>query len=435
MTARRSRRWLGAGALWLCAAALPAGAEELPPLPDPLSLEDALAYTRSDLPTIELAQAQRDASAAALAEAEALSGLRVSAEGVLRVIDPAPRSLNRDTNDSRARLALRKRLYDFGYSESREEAARLAGRGSEWRHLDALQQARLTVMQAFFDVILADLQFTRDNEAMAGAFIDADRARDRHELGRLSDVDLLAFETGYREALQLRNESQALQRLARSRLAIAMGRPGDLVANVLQPPRPDMSAPAPDFDTLLGTVLQDNPELQALRADLEAARAELQAARNTYGPVLSGEVEAAAYNRETNTTHPFGASLILELPLFSGGADAAAVGAAQARLRASRARLGALENALREQVLELWLRLNTLRVAAEGLDVRDEYRALYLDRSRVLYDLEVKADLGDAMTETSAVRLDLARVAFDWIMTNAQLRALSGQLLNEEHEP
>ena len=66
-------------------------------------------------------------------------------------------------------------------------------------------------MRSFFDVILADLQYARDNEAMAGAYIDADRARDRHELKRLSDVDLLQLEAAYQEALQLRTESAALQ--------------------------------------------------------------------------------------------------------------------------------------------------------------------------------------------------------------------------------
>ncbi|MGB5493784.1 MAG: hypothetical protein WBM97_04820, partial [Sedimenticolaceae bacterium] len=43
-------------------------------LPEPLSLADALALARTDLPQIELALAERDASAASLAEVEALGG-------------------------------------------------------------------------------------------------------------------------------------------------------------------------------------------------------------------------------------------------------------------------------------------------------------------------------------------------------------------------
>ncbi|MCB1772182.1 MAG: TolC family protein [Gammaproteobacteria bacterium] len=426
---RRRRPWI---ALLLAAAGSVAMASELAPLPEPLQLADALALASPELPALRLAAAERDASAASLTEAQSLTGFQVSAEGRLQVIEPSSLALNRDRNDSSARVALRKRLYDFGYSEALEEAARLAGDGSEWRELSARQSARLEIMRSFFDVVLADLQFARDNEAMAGAFIDADRARDRHELQRISDVALLELEAAYQQALRLRMETQSMQRLARSRLAIAMGRPGELVATVVPPAPPDLSRPVPEFELLLEDVLANNPLRKALKADVESARAELSAARNSFGPVVSGEVEAAAYERKTNSTHPFTAALVLEVPLFSGGADDAAVAAARARLQGSQARLAMHDNKLREQVLETWLQLDNLRVTLKGLGVRGEYRELYLDRSRALYELEVKTDLGDAMTEISALRLDEARAQFDWQMAQARIKALAGRLLMEE---
>ncbi|HOP15648.1 MAG: TolC family protein [Chromatiaceae bacterium] len=407
-------------------------AEELPPLPEPLSLADALAFTRSDVPLIELAQAGREEQAAALAEAQSLTGVRMGVVGRLRAVDVARYSINRDRNDSDARLAVSKRLYDFGYSDAREEAARLAGEGGEWRYLDARQEAHLEVMQRFLDVVLADLQYARDNEAMAGAFIAADRARDRHELKRLSDVDLAQLESEYQEALRLRMQSQTQQRAARSRLAIAMGRPNELVANLIRPAAPDLAAPVPDYETVLAEIRESNPEIRALRAEVESARAKVEAARNDHGPVISGELDASYYNRETNTTHPFGASLVLEVPLLTGGAKDAGLADARAKWRASQARLAAAENALSQEVLDLVLRLGNLRLTIEGLKVRGDYRELYLDRSRALYELEVKTDLGDAMTEISAVRLDMAQAEFDWMMTQARLKALAGRLLPEE---
>lgn len=420
---------LAAVALALIAQAIAADEQALP---EPLSLADALALARTDLPQIELAMAERDASAASLAEVEALGGVRLSAIGEARAVRPVYKSPDRDKNDSSARIALTKRLYDFGYSEAREAAARLAGDSSEWGHLDARQQARLNIMQRFFDVILADLQFARDNEAMAGAFIDADRARDRHELNRVSDVDLLAFEAAYQQALQLRVQSQAQQRAARSLLALAMGRPDDLAANLLRPAAPEIPSAQPDYDSLLAAVLQGNPRLQGLRAQVDSARAAVEAARNAYGPVLSGELDASVYNRQTASTHPLGGGLVLEVPLLTGGAKDADVAAARAALRRSRAALTAAEYGLRQQVLELWLRLGNLRTRLNGLKVRGDYRELYLDRSRALYELEVKTDLGDAMTEISAVELDLAQAEFDWVMTQARLDALAGSLLPEE---
>lgn len=418
------------GAVLCLLFATGAAADE--PLPEPLSLNDALALARKDLPAVELALAERDASAALLSEAESISGVRLDAIGRLSAVQPSHVSPDRDANDSSARLALRKRLYDFGYSEAREESARRAGDSSQWRYLDARQEAHLAIMRRFLDVILADLQFARDNEAMAGAFIDADRARDRHELKRLSDVDLLKLEADYQEALRARMQSQAQQRAARSQLAIAMGRPNDLVSTVVRPARPATDVQLPDYETLLGDVMAGNPGLKALRAEVEAARAGVEAARSGHGPVLSGEVEASVYNRNTSSTHPLAAALVLEVPLLTGGAKDAGIAAAQARMRSSSARLAAAEQAMRQEVLDLWLRLDQLRITLEGLKVRGDYRELYLDRSRALYELEVKTDLGDAMTEISSLRLDMARAEFDWMMTQARLKALAGRLLPEE---
>jgi outer membrane protein TolC len=416
--------------LLLCSVA--ALASDTPPLPDPLTLNDALALARPDLPVIEMALAERDASAADLAEARSLSAVRLSAVGRLRVIEPSSVSDNSDNNDSSASLALSKRLYDFGYSEALEASARLAGDGSEWRQLDARQKAHLRIMQSFLDVILADLQYARDNEAMAGAYVEVDRARDRHELDRISDVALLELEAEYQDALQLRNESQALQRMARSQLAIAMGRPGDLAANLVRPPAPDTALDLPEYEDLLAEVMQGNPSLKAWQAEVKSAQAGVKAARAGHGPVISGELDASYYNRETNSTNPLGAGLVLEVPLLTGGARDAAVAEAWAGLRSSQAQLAATGHQLRQQVLELWLRLGNLGKKLAALKVRGDYRELYLDRSRALYELEVKTDLGDAMTEMSAVRLDVAHTEFAWMMAQAELAALAGRLLPGE---
>jgi outer membrane protein TolC len=138
------------------------------------------------------------------------------------------------------------------------------------------------------------------------------------------------------------------------------------------------------------------------------------------------------YNRTTNSTHPLGAGLLLEVPLLTGGAKDAGIAAARAELRSSRARLTATQHALRQKVLDLWLGLGNLRRQLEALRVRGDYRELYLDRSRALYEMEVKTDLGDAMTEISALRLDVAYAEFEWMAAQAKLAALAGRLLPEE---
>ena len=78
--------------------------------------------------------------------------------------------------------------------------------------LSSTDAQRLEIMQRFFDVLLADLSFARDNEAMAVAFIQFDRAEARLQRRR-SRRD--APSGGDRGALDLRGGAAA--RLARGR--------------------------------------------------------------------------------------------------------------------------------------------------------------------------------------------------------------------------
>ena len=82
---------------------------------------------------------------------------------------------------------------------------------------------------------------------------------------------------------------------------------------------------------------------------------------------------------------------------------------------------------LRQQILELLLRLDIFKVA-EGRSKADIlWRDYYLERSRALYEQEVKSDLGDAMTQQSKARLQQQQIQFCRALTLAQLNALQGK--------
>lgn len=413
----------------LCSTALLA-AEQAQPLPQPLTLADALNHAHTS-PLESLAEAGRDAAQAQLLSAESISGTRLTASATARAVEPSYVSPDRDSNDSRASLSLSRRLYDFGYSDALEDAARSALVGSEHGQLHARQQAQLQIMRAFYDVLLADLEFARDNELMSVAFIRADRARDRNEIGQMSDVDMLEAEADYQEVRRQRFASETRQLLSRSRLALAMGRPNDLASDLVMPVLALPEPQALNFEDFWQQVLAGSPELLALRAGRDAARDKIEAARNAHGPVLSGEIDASVYNRSTASTHPVGVGLRLEVPLLTGGAGDAAVAEALAASRHAEAELRAAELRLRQQALELWMGRNDIRADVQAFEAQADFRDLYLDRSRALYELELRTDLGDAMARTSEVRLKHAGALFEWAMTEARLKAMTGSLLEE----
>jgi len=82
---------------------------------------------------------------------------------------------------------------------------------------------------------------------------------------------------------------------------------------------------------------------------------------------------------------------------------------------------------VRQQILELLLRLDVFKVAEERSKADILWRDYYLERSRTLYEQEVKSDLGDAMTQQSKARLQQQQIQFCRAMALAQLNALQGK--------
>ena len=80
--------------------------------------------------------------------------------------------------------------------------------------------------------------------------------------------------------------------------------------------------------------------------------------------------------------------------------------------------------------MENWQLLDTLRIQREEAQATLDFRDLSLDKSRALYEMEVKADLGDSMTHVSDARLRLAQARYSTALTWAQIDALLGKSLN-----
>lgn len=405
------------------------------PLPSPLSLEQALLIADQAHPERLLADAALEQARARYRQAGAADDFELGLTAELRAIDPSELAADQRRNDSLARLNLSKQLYDFGRTARTEEAAEAALSSREWYLQEVLQQRRLEVMRRFFAVLVADLKYARDNEALSTAYISYDRAANRQELGKTSDLEVLELESGYQQARQQMISSRNRQRITRSQLAISLNRPDDLPAD-LAVPELEIQPLGEELETWVRRVLRENPHLLGLRAEAEAARKRLQASEAADNPVLRGELEAATYERELGGRNPLTASLVLELPLYSGNRTDARSAEQRALLQQKEAELAAYELQLRQQVLDVWMELDRLRLQSEELSVTADYRDLYLDRSRTLYEMDVQADLGDSMSQIADIQWRRAQNKYDILLQQARLKALAGGLSpGEEKNP
>ena len=86
-----------------------------------------------------------------------------------------------------------------------------------------------------------------------------------------------------------------------------------------------------------------------------------------------------------------------------------------------------LDLELRQQALELVLRLEGLKAARQYAVTESLRRDLKLDESRTLYEQEVKSDLGYSMSQQTLARLREQQVAYCQALAWAELNALQGE--------
>lgn len=415
---RPARGWLAGMCLAMCCGRGLA-AEAATGLPEPLTLDYALSRVDIPHPALQQPAAELDVARARERQLAAERGWHSYLEGRLRYIDPPDFVLDQSHDDHRLGLFVDKTLYDSGRTAAGLAAARQTTRGRELRYRQARQQRRLQIMQDFFAVVLADMDFYRYNEEMAVEFVSLDKLRDRRELGQVSDLEVLEQDSRYQAVRQKFITSQHRQRQTRARLAYVLGQAGQLPSTVARPATlPHLDRKLPELEMLQAEAVQNNRDLEVLRTRLAAARSELQLARAGDNPTLIGSGEVATYSRERAGDDNWRLALTLQVPLTDGGRSDAEASAAQARIYQLQAQLAEQEERLRQQVLELWLALEGFQAEREQARRQLEYRELYLDRSRALYELEVRTDLGDAMVRyTEAERALLAaefNIALGW---------------------
>ena len=258
------RRVAGSAVLALaCALSTPAGAARL-------TLDEALATVSAAHPDRRLAESD-------LALSRADRELASSRQDFSLFLDGSLRTGRRPDGDWKpdniGRIVARKPLLDFGRTGQAVAAAdqEIAARQAALLNVESLR--RIDIMARYFDVLLADQQYVAENEFMTVAFLDWDKARERFELGVGSRPELLRLEAFFQDWRERRNASQQRMQSARQKLAHAMHRPDTLPTELAIPELPGNARPVPGYDALLPWVMQRNPRVQILQAQLAAADA------------------------------------------------------------------------------------------------------------------------------------------------------------------
>jgi outer membrane protein TolC len=399
-------------------------------LPNPLTLNALLDSFSSQSPSIAIQKARISLVEANSNANQVDNQWQANVTGRLGF-----REFAKETQDHH-QLALHvgKVIYDFNRSANQEKADDGLISKQKIMLSEVENKQRLDVVQAFFNVLLSDFQYRIDNEAMAVEYVGFDKVKDKHAIGQLSDVDLLAAEQAYQTALVKRMQAEQNQLQTRIQLANVIGLP-DARPDELQFPKlkalKSRSIKKVTLENLQQQVIEKNKQIKAIQQQLQSQLFILQAAKDSTSPTLRADAWLGQLSSHPEVREgSWKAALSIDVPLYDGGATSSATSKAQATINKLNAERQQMEQVLRTQVTDIYFQLKLLAAEKKQHQIFGDYADLYLDYSRALYENESSTDLGDAMVRLSEANYKMVAWEFKQALLWLQLDYLMGKTVS-----
>lgn len=335
------------------------------------------------------------------------------------------------------------RGYGTRVGEAELRAARVAQRASEKGLLRTRSALVGDVSSAYLELWYTSRAVDIETSSLALAREQLDQARARLELGDISKVDLLAFQTRASEL----EESLIAAELGRQQRSMTLSQLmgyAPPAADLFASSEPSLEGRRYDLAEIEAAMRADSVELAELEEQVKLARTQAEVAGEAWRPRLDVEAWAQSAGVSTEFPNAWGraasgqywsahAGVILDLPLDDAGRHAEQtqaalrVQAAQEQLEAARRRVGADastaiadERAARERLI----------VAERTTTIAEEtYRA-----QRERYDLgqTLAIVVQEAEAALRRARLREARARVDAAQARLVLRHLTGDLLRDD---
>ncbi|CAC9486346.1 hypothetical protein BPUTSESOX_713 [uncultured Gammaproteobacteria bacterium] len=332
------------------------------------------------------------------------------------------------TDYSHAFIKINKVLYDQNV-EINQNAAKSTVKNTEF----ALQQLKIDkttqVMQAFFNIILADMRHETVLERLAISAIRANRIQDNFDVEDASEVELLEKRTLTQLDVVKRIEAEAAQITTRAKLAQLLNiayknRPDDLV-------KPDLTyffkKELAGFEIWQEKIQLSNLELGELRRVLANLKQQRNLEKNNKEIVISSNIKLGEQSYDSSKNGNWRAGISFVMPFGQSQSQKNKTSKLLTKIKQQQLRIEQRTQALNQQALSLWLKLKTLKQRHQALTTELDYRDLYLELARANYEMEIKSDIGSAMSNLTDTEWKLTKNEFDFVIVFIQLQQLAGE--------
>lgn len=411
-------------------------------LADPLTLSRAVRRALEHDPAVRGAVAGSDAARASVGEARAPRFPTLALTGsATRFQEPMvaipihgfePGNLPPfDQTLFQAGLTLQYTLFDGGARGARVRGARARADAAGAALDEAARQLVARVVRTYLAAQSAREVVDAHDRRIAALAAELARVRQRREVGRAADIEVLRVEASAAAAQADRVRAAAELELAELELArLTDLAPADTRADRLAAVG-DRDTTLPAREVLTARALVASPALERARGELAAARAARALAAGARWPTL--ELVGAYVDRgglDTDHSLEWNVGVQLSYPVFTGGAVGGAVARAEAEARAAAERVRAAEQQVGRDVDRAVATVEESRARAASLEtaVSRFAEVARIELLRQETGTGTQTDYLAAEADLLAARAALADARRAVIVARAELARVTGTL-------
>lgn len=323
-------------------------------------------------------------------------------------------------------------LWDFGTRSGQLDQAKFELAAAQLSHDQTVQDVILQVEQAYYQVLGLQAVVEANRQSLKDAETNLAAARDRKTSGVATLGDIYKAEAAYAGAQLVLQQTEGQLAGARGQLAVAIGDSPNTpftLAAWEQDPTPML--PSRTVNDLIADARDARPELLAAKAREQSAAANISATRGRGLPSL---------NLSANTGHTkvfdvgdssqYSLLLNLNVPLFVGFGDRAAVRQAEARLDTARATSDDLRSQVELQVWQAYQNLSTAgaTLVSSAAQLKSAQLASDVSTARYKSGLDTLLDVLSAQTTLANARVQEVQARLNWAAARAALGHAVGGL-------
>lgn len=331
-----------------------------------------------------------------------------------------------------ASVSLSYLLWDFGTRSGQLDQAKFELAAAHLSQDQTVQDVILQVERAYYQVLGLQAVVEANGQSLKDAETNLAAARDRKASGVATLGDVYKAEAAYAGAQLALQQAEGQLAGARGQLAAAIGDSPDTpftVASWEQEPTPML--PSRAVGDLIADARDARPDLLAAKARERSAAANINATRGRGLPNLNFSANAGHTKVvDVGDSSQYSVLLNLNVPLFAGFGDRAAVRQAEAQLDTARANT----DDLRSQVeLQVWQAYQDLRTAGVTLDssaaqLKSAQLAADVSTARYKSGLDTILDVLSAQTTLANARVQQVQARLNWAAARAALGHAVGGL-------